>query len=137
MTGNLKDKCFLAGIFFSFFLAYLFSLFPVVPPRDSAELAAVAATLGIGHPPGYPLYVLLGKIFIILSFFGNIAYRLNLMSAFFCAASLSFFFFLLRKNKISLLPALTAVCFLGFSPFFIKAAIAAEVFSLNVFFSKL
>ena len=33
---------------------------------DSGELAAAVHTLGVAHPPGYPLYVLLGKLFSVL-----------------------------------------------------------------------
>ncbi|MEA3409505.1 MAG: DUF2723 domain-containing protein, partial [Candidatus Eisenbacteria bacterium] len=35
---------------------------------DSAEFVAVAATLGIAHPPGYPLYTLLGALAVRLPF---------------------------------------------------------------------
>jgi len=44
-------------------------------------MASVVYTLGIAHPPGYPLYILIGKIFINLIPFGNIAFRLNVFSA--------------------------------------------------------
>ena len=33
-----------------------------VPLGDSGELIAAAAALGVAHPPGYPLYVLLGHL---------------------------------------------------------------------------
>lgn len=52
---------------------------------DSGELAAAVHTLGIPHPPGYPLYVLLGKLFSIVVRVGRPAWRLNLFSAF-CAS---------------------------------------------------
>jgi hypothetical protein len=35
---------------------------PTIYVGDSGELVAAAATLGIPHPSGYPLYVLLGKL---------------------------------------------------------------------------
>ncbi|MBI3914112.1 MAG: DUF2723 domain-containing protein [Chloroflexi bacterium] len=48
---------------------------------DSEEFQYVAYTLGIAHATGYPLYLLLGKIFITLAPFGNVAYRMNLFTA--------------------------------------------------------
>jgi len=48
---------------------------------DSEEFQYVAYTLGIAHATGYPLYLLLGKIFITLVPIGNVAYRMNLLSA--------------------------------------------------------
>jgi hypothetical protein len=39
---------------------------PTIYVGDSGELATAAATLGIPHPPGYPLYVLLGRLWIRL-----------------------------------------------------------------------
>ncbi|MCB0190480.1 MAG: DUF2723 domain-containing protein [Anaerolineae bacterium] len=49
---------------------------------DSGDLAAAVATLGIPHPPGYPTYVLAGYAWSRLPFGGDLAYRLNLFSAF-------------------------------------------------------
>lgn len=47
---------------------------------DSAELVTASYTLGIAHPPGYPLYVLLGKAWSLLPL-GEVARRYNLFSA--------------------------------------------------------
>ena len=47
---------------------------------DGAELSAVAATLGIAHPPGYPLYTLIGHLFSLIPA-GEVAFRLALFSA--------------------------------------------------------
>jgi hypothetical protein len=48
---------------------------------DSEEFQYVAYTLGIAHATGYPLYLLLGKLFTTLVPIGNVAYRMNLLSA--------------------------------------------------------
>lgn len=47
---------------------------------DSGELIISAYQLSIAHPPGYPLFTILGKIFTFLPF-GSVAWRVNLMSA--------------------------------------------------------
>jgi len=55
------------------FAAYLLTLCPTVYVGDSGELTTAAATLGIPHPPGYPLYVLLGYAFSHLVAAGSFA----------------------------------------------------------------
>ncbi|MEX2114323.1 MAG: DUF2723 domain-containing protein [Pirellulales bacterium] len=57
---------------------------------DSGELAAAVHTLGVAHPPGYPLYVLLGKLFSVLVPIGRPVWRLNLFSAIMAAVSVGF-----------------------------------------------
>jgi hypothetical protein len=58
---------------------------------DSPEFTAAAATLGVPHPPGHPLYVMLVKPFTLLPL-GTIAFRVALASAAFGAlASLALF----------------------------------------------
>src|SRR5438477_13110552 len=53
---------------------------------DSGELAVAAYHLGVAHPTGYPLYVLLGFLVTHLPLGTDPAWRLNLLSAL-CAAA--------------------------------------------------
>lgn len=73
------------GVFAAAFLAYAACLYPSFAPRDAADMARAALTAGVAHPPGYPLYALLGRLWTALLPFGGGHYRLNLMSAFFAA----------------------------------------------------
>lgn len=73
----------------------LYNYYPTVQPGvgpflDSVEFQTTIATFGISHPPGHPLYILLGKLFSAIPFasiglYGahgdNLAWRLNLMNA--------------------------------------------------------
>ena len=43
-------------------VAYLATLQRTVPGGDSGELIAAAVTGGVAHPPGYPLFLLLGRL---------------------------------------------------------------------------
>jgi hypothetical protein len=61
--------------------AYAATTAPDVLPADAGEFQLVATLLGVAHPPGYPLYTMLGHLFIRLVPWGSPAYRLNLMSA--------------------------------------------------------
>ena len=65
-------------------VVYTATLSPGVYGFDSAELSTGAYTLGIVHPPGYPLYLLIAHLFVQLPI-GDVAYRVNLMSAVFGA----------------------------------------------------
>ncbi len=65
---------------------YILTLAPSVMPGDYAEFQLCAAVLGVPHPTGYPLYVLLGKLFTLLPF-GDVAYRVNFSSAAYMAGA--------------------------------------------------
>jgi len=68
------------------FGVYLFTACPTVYLGDSGELTAAAFSIGIPHNSGYPLYVLLGKLFCLIPL-GSIGFRVNLMSCFFGAGT--------------------------------------------------
>jgi hypothetical protein len=68
---------------------YVRTLAPSVQGGDSGEFQFVAHILGIPHPPGYPLYAVAGKLWTLLVPVGEIAWRMNLMSAAFAAAALA------------------------------------------------
>jgi hypothetical protein len=68
------------GVFGVAFAIYLRTLLPGPSFGDWAEMQFIPAQLGIPHPTGYPLYVLLGKLFSLLPI-GTWAYRADLLSA--------------------------------------------------------
>src|SRR5438477_3833632 len=75
-------------LFAGSFLLYLITMNGTIPAyRDSGDLINAIFTLGIAHPPGYPLYVIIGKFFVKALPFANPAYRVNLLSAASAAAS--------------------------------------------------
>lgn len=78
------------------FAVYIMTLAPTVWFIDSGELAAVATTLGIAHPTGYPLFTIIGHIFTLLPIGSSEIYRLNLMSAFFCSLGIFMFYMLVK-----------------------------------------
>ena len=63
------------------FIVYLKTMAPTLSFWDCGEFIAVSAILGIPHPPGSPLYVLIGRIFSLLPLFDDISARVNLLSA--------------------------------------------------------
>jgi Protein of unknown function (DUF2723) len=58
------------------------AMLPGVGFWDTAELQAVAPLMGTAHPSGFPTYVLLGWVAnVVLSPFGEPAFRMNLFAA--------------------------------------------------------
>jgi hypothetical protein len=112
---------------------YVRTLAPSVVGGDSGELITVGATLGVAHPPGYPLYTLLAKTFTLLPW-GTVAERVNLFSALCAAAAAAV---LCRATRRWTGDAWSGVCAAGvfaFAPLCWPYAVTAEVFPLNNLF---
>jgi len=62
------------------------TLAPTVTLWDAGEFITAAKVLGVPHPPGTPLFVLLGHVWADIVRVGAYAWRTNLMSACFSAA---------------------------------------------------
>jgi tetratricopeptide (TPR) repeat protein len=83
LAGALRDRlpavvAFVVGLVS--FVVYATTAARHVYWGDSAEFVAVARTLGIAHPPGYPLYTLLSALAIRVPV-GTLFFRLSLLSA--------------------------------------------------------
>lgn len=101
---------------------------------DGAELITASATLGVSHPPGYPTYILLGKLFSLLPL-GSVAFRYNLFSAVCAAAAVGLTVLIIGtlRPRIRLEAAVSAALLFGFAPLVWSQAVVAEVYSLNLF----
>ena len=122
---------------------YASTLSPTVAWRnfgeDSGDLLVASATLGIPHPTGYPLYVLLGRVASLVPL-GATAFRINLVSALAGAAGV---FFIARwaveltptvSSTALALAALAASLLYGLSLGAWSQSVVAEVYTLNVAF---
>jgi len=117
-----------------FALIYLLlQAFPSVKVGDSGELIAAANILGNAHPPGYPLFSLLNKVFLVLLPCFNPAFILNSAQSFF-AAFAAVLIFLIIKSVFpeKEYPAFFASLFAVSTVFFIEQATVTEVFMLNL-----
>jgi hypothetical protein len=121
-----------AGLFLGSLLLYLRTLAPSVATifDDSLEFQLVCYQPGIAHPPGYPLYTLLGKLFTFLPV-GDVAYRVNLMSAVFGALTVALVYATLRQLTHHRLAALLGAAILAVTPVFWSQSVIAEVYTLN------
>lgn len=137
---RVDSKGFTALALFALsFVVYCLTLAPSITWRhegtDGGDLIAAACTLGIPHPTGYPTYVLLAKLFSLLPW-GETAFRVNLMSAFFAAGAVVLVYLSLVEGEWARAPeAVAASLSFGFSPLLWSQATVAEVYTLNTFFA--
>ncbi len=85
---------------FSFLFAYIVKMLTVAPTVsfwDCGEYIAVSHILGVPHPPGTPLYLLIGRIFSILPLGENIGYRVNLISPIVASLAILFLYLIIVK----------------------------------------
>lgn len=121
---------------------------------DTGEFIASAYKLQLPHPPGAPLFVLLGRFFIILFGGGNPAFAVNVMSAVASGFTILFLFWTITHFGRKLLIGFTeeptpqqsftimAAGIVGalaytFSDSFWFSAVEGEVYALSSFFTAL
>jgi tetratricopeptide (TPR) repeat protein len=86
-TSRIRIACALL-VFIASLVVYTCTLAPAVTLVDSGELIVAARSLGIAHPPGFPLYVLLAHLATLVPI-GGVAVRVNFASALFAALAAS------------------------------------------------
>ena len=146
------------AVFLIALLLYCCTLAPTVTLTDSGELIVVAHGLGVAHPPGVPLWVMLAHLASLVPL-GNVAVRINFSSALFAAlasamltlvvAELIITASYLRKTKergarnkrktadsavdpvLTFAPAVGAGLLMAFSRTLWSYATIAEVYTLN------
>ncbi|HEX7122948.1 MAG TPA: DUF2723 domain-containing protein, partial [Gemmatimonadaceae bacterium] len=78
-------------------VVYLLTLAPSTALWDASEYVAAAYTLGIPHPPGNPLFILIGRVVALLPFGEGVAVRLNVLTAV-CSAAAAGLWFLVVEH---------------------------------------
>jgi hypothetical protein len=119
-----------SALFLLIFLLYLLFLCPTVYNGDSPLFETSAFGLGLAHPPGYPLYVMLGKVITFVPF-GSVAFKMNLLSAISGAAASLLVFKsveLLTKDRAA---AIFAALLSALIPLAWGESTKAEVYTLN------
>lgn len=107
---------------------YVRTLAPSLLWGDSAEFQTLSYTLGVTHPTGYATQIIFGKLFTLIPIH-NIAWRVNLMSAFFGALAVGCTFLIVRSLGGSRVPAISAALLLAFTEGFWWRALVAESYA--------
>jgi len=76
---------------------YLVTLAPSTAMWDTSEYIAAAYTLGLPHPPGNPLFVIVGRVFSILPIASSVAVRINILAAICSAVSAGMWFLITER----------------------------------------
>src|SRR5687768_2481777 len=83
---------------------YLITLAPTTAMWDTSEYIAAAYTLGLPHPPGNPLFVLIGRVFAELPIAPTVAMRINVLAAFCSAISAMMWWLITERVLVGWLP---------------------------------
>ncbi|MEJ5197877.1 MAG: DUF2723 domain-containing protein, partial [Anaerolineae bacterium] len=113
---------------------YVRTLVPWLLPGDSGEFQVLLHQVGIAHTTGYPVYMLLGKLFITLAAVGDVAYRANLFSAFTAGLTVALVYAAGRLAADSRWGGAFAALTLAVSFTFWSQALIAEVYAPGALF---
>ncbi|MBN2148073.1 MAG: DUF2723 domain-containing protein [Anaerolineales bacterium] len=106
---------------------YIRTLAPGLLYGDSGELQTLVYSLGMSHPTGYPVYILLGRLFALLPF-GDLAWRVNLFSAVLGALTVAWVYLIVRILIGWRLAAVIATLALAINPLFWYFSTIAELY---------
>ncbi|MBT3712388.1 MAG: DUF2723 domain-containing protein [Anaerolineae bacterium] len=128
--NTISRKDLLLATFLSLlsFALYIRTLVPTLLTADAAEFQTLSYTLGMTHPSGYTTYVFLGKLFTLIPI-SNIAFRVNLMSAFFGAFAVGQVYLTIRKLGGWKVAAIAGAAGLMLNPLFWRRTIFAETYA--------
>jgi hypothetical protein len=135
MTTNQARYLAAAGTTVFVFLLYLLTLSPSVAMWDAGEYVAAAASLGIPHQPGNPMFVLIAHTAGLLPIAGDYAVRINLLAAFASALSAGLWF-LCAEQLLRARIARTAERFAAAAVTTLLGATAFTVWSQSVVMEK-
>ncbi len=154
----MEHKRIHTGIAVALFLLteaiYLMTMAPTLSFWDCGEFIATAYTLGVPHPPGAPLFLLIGRVFSMIPFFEDIGARVNFFSTLSAAGTVVLTYLIVfrlivlyRKSvphswsaveKIAAYGGAAAGALaLAFSDSFWFNAVEAEVYAPSLFFTAL
>lgn len=136
-------------------MTYWLTLEPTVSFWDAGEYIVTSANLAVGHPPGAPLYQMMGAFFAMFATdVTHIAKMVNFMSALASAFTILFLFWtivilakqlLVKKDEVLTKAkeyAILGSAFVGalaftFSDSFWFSAVEAEVYAMSLLFTSL
>jgi len=142
----------LAGITFLYSLIiYILTMAPTTSFWDCGEFIATSIIMGVPHPPGTPLYLLLGNFFSQLPTFDDLGARVNLISPLFSAFAVMFLYLIIvqlieeYRGSVKSWPdglitygsALIGAFTFAVTDSHWFNAVEAEVYSLSTFFTSI
>jgi len=80
MNSRILHRCVAGAVFAISAVQFLLTAQPTVSFWDPGELSAAAYMLQVPHPPGGPLFSLVGRFFYLLPMPGDPGFRMNMVS---------------------------------------------------------
>ena len=151
MINKNINKILTAFSFIIPLVIYILTMAPTTSFWDCGEYIATSVILGVPHPPGSPLYLLLGNVFSNLPIFQDIGARVNLISPIASALSVMFLYLIIvylieeyrGKTKstsdilINYFSAFIAALTFAVTDSHWFNAVEAEVYSVSTFFTAI
>lgn len=149
---NKRLKMIIGAIVFLIsFIVYTDSVAPTTSFWDCGEFIACSRILGVMHPPGAPLYLLIGRVLTMLPFVNDVGLRVNLFSVFVSAATVLLTFLIIvqliqrwrgefksfEDRFIAFASGAFGALALAFSDSFWFNAVEAEVYAFSIFLTAL
>jgi len=122
------DVLFAALTGISALALYVRTLAPSLLWGDYAEFQTLSYTLGMTHPSGYMTQIMIGKLFTLIPI-GNIAWRVNLMSAFFAGLAVAEIYLIVRMLGAPRVAGIGASILLALTEGFWWRALIAESYA--------
>lgn len=155
MLSNHKkiNQLLAAVIFLLSLILYMITISPTASFWDPGEFIAVANGLQVTHPPGAPLFLLIGRVFSMFASPENVAFWVNTVSAVASALTIMFLYLIIIrlvveiKGSLDNQDLLTKIGAYGggiigslsfaVSDTFWFNAVEAEVYALSMFFTSI
>jgi len=136
------------SVFLLAFVAYLKTMAPTVSFWDCGEFIATSYILGVPHPPGAPLFILVGRAFSMLLPIWDVARRVNFISVITSSLAVMLLYFvilrLIRRIGTEGVPkwcphvaGAVGALSLAFTYAFWFNAVEAEVYASSMFLTTL
>lgn len=149
MNNKLINRILGAAAFLISAIVYFMTVQPSVSFWDCGEFTAASYYLQVPHPPGAPLFLLIGRLFMMVPFVENLGMRMNTISVLSSAFTIMFLYFIIVKlinfyrgaKPSNLFEAISCygAAFVGamtyaFTDTFWFNAVEAEVYGISSFF---
>ena len=133
------------------FILYISTMAPTTSFWDCGEFIATSYILGVPHPPGSPLFLLLGNVFSQIPLFADIGARVNILSPLASALSVMFLYYIIvylieefngKSENISKIIINNMSAFIAALTFAVTDshwfnAVESEVYALSTFFTAI
>ncbi len=148
--NRIVNRWVAIGVFIVAFLTYLRTIAPDVSFWDCGEFIACSYTMSVMHPPGAPLFTIIGRLFTLLPI-KNVAWRVNFISVLSSGLTIMLLYLVIvrlvnmwrgePKNAldrwITYGGAVIGALAFAFSDSFWFNAVEAEVYAMSMLFTSL